>query len=98
MSIFEISFSNILFEVNDAKTITNFVKGWGDEKEIACNGGFVISHKNGVSKYYGDDFSGFFVNLKTGKVELKALNGKGLFQGKVDENVLRYKGYEKLEI
>ena len=95
---FEILFSNILFEVNDVKIITNFVKGWGAEKKIACDGGFVISHKNGVSKYYGDDFSGFFVNLKTGKVELKALNGKGLFQGKVDENVLRYKGYEKLEI
>ena len=45
--------------------------------------------------YISDDFSGFYVDYKTGKIGLKALSGKGFYQGKVTEEWLESKGFEK---
>ena len=45
--------------------------------------------------FYGSDFSDFYVDFKTGKIGLKALSGKGFYQGKVTEEWLLSKGFEK---
>ena len=50
------------------------------------------------SYYYGSDFSGFYVDYKTGRLGLKALSGKGFYQGKVTEEYLISKGYRKKAI
>ena len=47
--------------------------------------------------YYGQDFSGFYVDFKTGRIGLKALSGKGFYQGKVTEELLISRGYVKKE-
>ena len=45
--------------------------------------------------YYGSDFSGFYVDYKTGEIGLKVFSSRGLFQGGVDEQVLYNKGFVK---
>ena len=45
--------------------------------------------------FYGTDFSGFYCDWKSGKIGLKALNGKGFFQGEVTEEWLLTKGFVK---
>ena len=52
----------------------------------------------GNKQFYGSDFSDFFVDFKTGKLGLKALSGKGFYQGAVSEEVLLNKGFERKEI
>jgi len=49
------------------------------------------------SDFYGNDFSGFYHNFKTGEVGLKAFSGRGLYQGGVTEDFLLKKGYSKKE-
>ena len=45
--------------------------------------------------FYGADFSGFYTDWKTGKIGLKAFSGKGVYQGRLTEEVLINKGFEK---
>ena len=52
---------------------------------------------NGTKNYYGSDFSGLYVDWKTGKIGLKSMSGKGFFQGKVTEEWLIAKGFVKKE-
>ena len=49
-------------------------------------------------QYYGTDFSGFYFSWRTGKIGLVALDGRGQFQGKIDEKWLNNKGYSKQNI
>jgi len=61
--------------------------------------GLLIINKTGFNNYFhGTDFSGFYCDYKTGKIGLKALSGKGFFQGSVTEQVLLEKGFEKKTI
>ena len=60
--------------------------------------GLIVNLSNGKNCYYGDNFSSFYISWKTGKIGIKALDGVGFYQGKVDEEMLKYKGYEKREI
>ena len=57
--------------------------------------GLVGIVKNNPSRnfYYGSDFSGFYCDFKTGKIGLKALSGKGFYQGKVTKESLIEKGF-----
>jgi len=57
--------------------------------------GAVIEDVRYGKKIYGNDFSGFYIDYKTGKIGLKALSGKGFYQGKVTEGFLIDKGYVK---
>ncbi len=59
--------------------------------------GMIISAKNN-SEFYGTSFSGFYVSWKTGEIGLIALDGRGTFQGTIDEDWLVRKGYQKNEI
>jgi len=47
--------------------------------------------------YIGSDFSGFYISWRTGNIGLVALDGRGQFQGVIDENWLKNKNYEKKE-
>ena len=46
--------------------------------------------------YVGNDFSGFYIDYKTGKIGIKVLTGKGLYQAKVTEQTLIDRGFKKL--
>ncbi len=59
--------------------------------------GILILNK-GKNSFYGNDFSGFYLDYKIGKIGLKAFSGKGNFQGKVTEEILNAKGFEKKEV
>ncbi len=52
----------------------------------------------GENTYAGSDFTGFYIDFKSGRIGLKAFSGNGFYQGKVTEEVLRSKGFVKQEI
>ena len=63
--------------------------------------GLVRIAQNNTEKfleYCGTDFSDFFVDFKTGKIDLKTFVGKGFYQGKVTEEWLLDRGYTKKTI
>ena len=71
-----------------------------DVKEINVKS-YIINVKTPTTQenyYYGSNFSGFYVSWRTGQIGLIALDGKGGFQGKIDEEWLLNKGYEKKTI
>ena len=47
------------------------------------------------NQFYGSDFSGYYVDWKTGKVGVKAVSGKGFYQGKVTTQWLLNNGYQQ---
>ena len=55
----------------------------------------VIFIQAGNMVYYGSDFSGFYTDWKSGKIGLKAIDGKGFYQGNVSESTLQEKGFVK---
>ena len=59
---------------------------------------FVIVNKRTTSYFYGRDFSGFYINYKSGKIYLVALNAKGFYQKKATEEDLIRKGFVKKSI
>ena len=58
----------------------------------------LIINQEGEKQYYGSNFSGFYFSWRTGKVGLVALDGRGQFQGAIDEEWLKGKGYEKKSV
>ena len=48
-----------------------------------------------IGSLYGNDFSEFYVDFKTGKLGLKSFLGKGFYQGQITETWLLSHGYEK---
>jgi len=46
-------------------------------------------------QYYGNDFSGYVSSWKSGEIYLKVLNGNGLYQSKLTEEMLLNRGYKK---
>ena len=85
---------NILVE-DKALQRTKFVLCSNVSNETLLAEGIILSGKN---MYAGSDFSGFYVDFKTGRFGLKALSGKGFYQGQVTEEVLKNKGFVKQEI
>ncbi len=63
-----------------------------------CIKSIIVESSVKDSKFYGTNFSGFYFSWKTGKIGLIALDGRGTFQGTIDEEWLIKKGYEKREI
>ncbi len=58
----------------------------------------LIINQQGEKQYYGSNFSGYYFAWKTGKLGIVAIDGKGQFQGTIDEEWLAKKGYTKKEI
>ncbi len=83
-------FGNICIKTNFEVSSPTILRRNADCKKE----GIIIS-TNSESRYYGSDFSGFYFNFKTGKIGLKALSGKGFYQGKVTEEYLINNGYVK---
>lgn len=69
---------------------SNSVKADVDGLIYLCKG-------NRYNSYYGSDFSDFYFAWRTGKVGLISLDGRGQFQGVIDEEWLSNKGYTKKE-
>ncbi len=86
------SFSNInLFTNFDISTFKVA------SKSVVVQKGIVVQSKN-LLFYYGNNFSGFYFSWRTGQIGLVALDGRGSFQGSIDEEWLLNKGFEKKEI
>jgi len=58
----------------------------------------VVIQGESFNQIYGSDFSGFYFSWRTGKIGLIALDGRGSFQGTIDEKWLKSKGYEKKDV
>ena len=85
---------NVFLKSNVKTTNINYVHAQNTLIDF-CN--FVVNA--GAEKiYYGNNFSGYCMNYKTGELGLKALSAKGFYQGKVTEELLLAKGYEKKAI
>ncbi len=48
--------------------------------------------------YYGSNFSGLYFSWRVGKIGVVAIDGRGSFQGVIDEEWLANKGYKKREV
>ena len=86
-----VNIKNVLVE---AKNITV------DKSMIDCDNTTTINIEsivvlNKENAYFGSDFSGYYVDFKSGKIGLKSMSGKGFFQGTVTEDVLKAKGFIK---
>ena len=63
--------------------------------------GLIIENDNAYknsSRYYGEDFSGFCINWKTGKFGIKSMIGKDMFHSTMTEEWLSKKGYTKFKV
>ena len=92
---------NVLYKINcEAVGINNFISKSGEKSNLYCDGIIVEINGGATSKksYYGSDFSGFYTDWKTGKIGLKALSGKGFYQGNVTEELLKQKGFVRKAI
>ena len=88
---------NVLFNAKQS-TNTNFVYtkllGGYDKEQINLSN-FIVQNDGGQSCFYGGDFSESYINWKSGRIGLRSFDGKGFYQGKVTEEVLKKKGFEK---
>ncbi len=92
-----ITLKNIIINEVVENKLSN-IKILTDAKKRVAYDGIVRNLNAGGEKYfeyYGDDFSQFCIDYKTGKIGLKALSGKGLYQGNVIEETLKNKGFTK---
>ncbi len=53
---------------------------------------------NVYGQFYGSNFAGLYLSWSTGKIGIIALDGRGTFQGRIDEDWLLNKGYTKKTI
>ena len=88
-----INIKNVFIETDNNVTPFIFMYGNGDKSLISANG-YIIKNNNG-GFYYGSDFSGFYIDFKTGKIGLRSLSGKGFYQGEVNEEILKNRGFSK---
>ena len=88
----DVKIKNIL--INGSESVDFLPYGTVGEEYFDFLNGIVVC-RGERSIYYGNDFSGFFVDFKTGKISLKRLGAKGFYQGKVTEEVLQNKGFSK---
>ncbi len=95
----KIKIRNVVFELNTDEIITDSYVAYNTHvsTELEFVKGMIININKNVC-FYGNDFSDFYVDFKTGKIGLKALSGKGFYQGKVTEEFLISKGYTKKAI
>jgi len=85
---------NIIINVKQGKIKSFARERIGDTTEIQS----LIINQSEEKQYYGSDFSGYYFAWKTGKLGVVAIDGRGQFQGKIDEEWLAKKGYTKKEI
>ncbi len=88
---------NVFFDLS-ANSINGILNQITNNETTKCNIDSVLLLNNEDKFYYGTNFTGFYFSWKTGKIGLIALDGRGTFQGQIDEEWLNKKGYTKKEI
>ncbi len=92
----DIEISNVLVMVKDMQKsveITNKIYE-GDIYKIDG----IICQLSDRNEYYGSNFSGYFFSWRTWQIGLISFDGRGQFQGKIDEEWLKNNGYEKKSV
>ncbi len=97
------SFKNILFNVDATSYTARTHYLSASANNILSARGIVINlntsnNQADIKQYYGNDFSAYFTDWKSGKTGIIALNSNGPFVGALTENNLISKGYTKKEI
>jgi len=85
---------------NTIDVSSGFEVAYTGKKSNITISGLVCILPQSISKsfYYGEDFSGFCTSWRTGKIDLRAMNGKDFFQGKVTQDWLLQEGFKKKAI
>ncbi len=83
--------------INGGDVDYNSLSSSSPKANIQINKGIVYDSKTN-KHYYGTNFTGFYIDYKTGKVLLKSSASKNLFGGNVTEETLLGKGYRKIAI
>ena len=86
---------NLLYVISTEKDMPIWYRDFSNNAFVYVNGVVVIREASKKNEFYGSDFSGFYTDWKTGKIGLKALSGKGFYQGRLTEEILINKGFEK---
>ena len=95
---------SVLKEGSEVENILIFGKFTSNSRLSLYTEVFVGEYKNIIcdtttsKQFVSNDFSGFYINNKTGKIGLKALSGRGFYQGKVTEKWLNDEGFTKKTI
>ncbi len=63
------------------------------KKDVNLDADGIIVDSPNSKLYYGSNFSGFYFSWRTGIIGLISLDGRGQFQGKIDEELLKAKGF-----
>ena len=92
-----LNIKNVIINISNKNT-KFYPNRYNDKGNLKFNIDGLIVNQAGNRCYYGTDFSGFYCDWKSGKIGLKALNGKGFYQGEVNEEVLASNGFVKKEI
>ena len=85
---------NISIKSNCINQIYNIVNHQHEQVQLTVNS-FVAVSTTQLDWFVGSDFSGFFVDYKTGNVGLRSLSGKNFYQGKVTKQWLEQKGFSE---
>ena len=89
-----LTMENISIMSNCINQIYNIVNHQHEQVKLTVNS-FVAVSTTQLDWFVGSDFSGFFVDYKTGNVGLRSLSGKNFYQGKVTKQWLEQKGFSE---
>lgn len=100
----ELTVKNVILNIiceNYSISTGHIYSSFDTNADITYNGIIITANNLGTSKkkyYYGENFSNIYVSWKTGKIGLISIDGRGNFQGEVNEDVLIKKGYTKIAL
>ncbi len=92
----EINVGNVIIQARcKSNVVLNFIHAGNNKSCLKNISSVLVDCGQGRKYYYGSDFSGFYYSWKLGRIGVIALDGRGSFQGKIDEEWLMNNGYEK---
>ena len=97
---FNVTIKNLCYQAKEKQDFSGFVclPYYNDKNNFKVDCLVAYSTKENKGCYYGSKFDKFFVDHKTGNIGLKAFSGRGTFQGKVTEDLMQKREYEKKTI
>ncbi len=97
---FNVTIRNLCYQAKEKQDFSSFIclPYYNDKNNFKVDSIIAYSTKDKAGCYFGSNFDSFFVDYKTGNIWYKAFSGRGTFQGKVTEELMQKRGYEKKTI